>query len=151
MVTLQKRYTTGPNYQLVRGLDAIKSQHTIENQVFCDTIDKYIGWTILDFNYDIDLVKTITNDIYLATCNWYEGFCTTCFDLVEDVFDFTKHILSDLIGKTICAVGALDDPEILYYQSIVKRYNLAKLEQSNQEPVEIIQKQQEPELQKVSC
>jgi hypothetical protein len=141
MVTLRKLYTSGPAPKLVRGMDAIESIHTIENHQFYNSLEKYVGWTIIDINPDIDFFDVQIQDIYIASCNWLEGFCTTCFDLVEDVFDFTKSILSDLIGKTIVAIGTIDDSEIQYYQSIVKRYNIAATEK--------LKKQETPQDQEV--
>jgi hypothetical protein len=136
MVTLRKLYTSGPSSKLVRGMDAIESIHTIENHQFYNSIEKYVGWTIIDINVDIDFFDVQIHDIYIASCNWLEGFCTTCFDLIEDVFDFTKSILLDLIGKTIVAIGTIDDTEIQYFQSIVKRYNIAATEKLKKQEVD---------------
>jgi hypothetical protein len=127
MVTLQKLYTTGPHYKLVRSSDAANTIHSLNYQQFYNNIDQYVGWIIIDINLDINFFDVTKHDkyydIHIAVCNWFEGFHTTYAYLVNDVFDYTKQILINLIGKTIVGVGLIEDSEIQYYLSKVKQYN----------------------------
>jgi hypothetical protein len=143
MVTLQKLYTTGPHYKLVRSSDAANTIHSLNYQQFYNNIDQYVGWIIIDINLDIiffDVAKHDKNyEIHIAVCNWFEGFHTTCAYLVDDVFDFTKQILIDQRGKTIVGVGPINDSEIQYYLSKVKQHKIELSEKlNNQEHQESI-------------
>lgn len=151
MVTLQKRFTNGPNPILVRGQEAQKSIHSINNKEFYHSIENYVGWTIIEVDFNQDIDRMVINDLVVASCVWLEGFCDTCFDYVQDIFDFTNSILVNLIGKTICAVGLIDDPEIVYYQNMVQKMQEAKLHQIQKVAIEAAQDAQQKTLQPVSC